>query len=68
MRIAQACPHTKNNSDKFFLYITYQNSFLRARVAQLVEHSTDTRVVPGSIPGTRTQDVISKFNFSVRVE
>ncbi len=25
-----------------------------ARVAQLVEHSTDTRGVPGSNPGTRT--------------
>lgn|GEM_PF-3332864 len=27
----------------------------RARVAQLVEHSTDTRGVPGSNPGTRTR-------------
>ena len=27
-----------------------------ARVAQLVEHSTDTRGVPGSNPGARTED------------
>jgi hypothetical protein len=28
-----------------------------ARLAQLVEHSTDTRAVPGSNPGSRTTHV-----------
>lgn len=31
------------------------NDFYYARVAQLVEHSTDTRKVPGSTPGARTK-------------
>lgn len=29
---------------------------MNARVAQLVEHSTDTRGVPGSNPGARTSE------------
>jgi hypothetical protein len=43
--------------------------FYYARVAQLVEHSTDTRVVPGSIPGTRTRtkQISSNGDFFVRV-
>lgn len=32
-----------------------------ARVAQLVEHSTDTRGVPGSNPGTRTKKFYNKI-------
>ena len=41
-----------------------------ARVAQLVEHSTDTRGVPGSTPGTRTKNKILflKFLFCGRAE
>ena len=35
--------------------------FYFARVAQLVEHSTDTRGVPGSNPGTRTKFYFAKM-------
>ena len=37
-----------------FCYISFTN----ACIAQLVEHTTDTREVPGSIPGARTKSQI----------
>ncbi len=38
----------------FFGIFRIHSLVFNARVAQLVEHSTDTREVPGSNPGTRT--------------
>lgn len=38
---------------------------LHARVAQLVEHSTDTRGVPGSNPGTRTE--MDKYSRIIKI-
>ena len=43
------------------LFFWYCFSVFNARVAQLVEHSTDTRGVPGSNPGTRTRLKISRL-------
>ncbi len=41
--------------------------FYYASVAQLVEHPTDTRKVPGSIPGARTL-ILFYFPVSIGVE
>lgn len=45
---------------RFLIVSPLMHDVFCASVAQLVEHSTDTRAVPGSTPGARTKNVMQK--------